>query len=152
LVFDPHETNPCSVTFEVTGNGASLHLNDSSAMKTTANPTGAIPFVWYNPSDTDPLADPVTIWVRPNYVTSGTTYDMTSNPGSGSDVINFNANPFISENGLIYAPEDNSIISGNGAASGVGQVVSWTITYSGSGTSLTQNFAGGSADRSRLVQ
>jgi len=152
LVFDPYETNPCSVTFEVSSNSASLHLNDSSDMRTTANPGGAIPFVWYNPSDTDPLADPVTVWVRPNYVTSGTTYDLTSNPGSGSNVISFSSNPLISENGLIYAPEDNTVISGNGSASGVGQVLTWTITYSGSGTSLTQNFAGGNADRSRLVQ
>jgi hypothetical protein len=138
--------------FSVTGNGAVLHLNDSSSMRTTANPTGSIPFAWYNPSDTDPLSDPVTVWVRPNYVTGGSSYSMSTMPNNGSNVVRFGAGPLISESGLIYAPEDNARIAGNGAASGVGQVVSWTVTYSGAGSSLTQNFAGGAADRSRLIQ
>jgi hypothetical protein len=152
LAFDPCETNPYSVTFEVSSTNATLHLNDSAAMKTTANPGGTIPFAWYNPSDTDPLNDPVTVWVRPNYVTGLATYSMSAVPGSGSHVVEFSSLPLISESGLIYAPEDNSKIVGNGGASGVGQVISWTITYSGAGSSLTQNFAGGAADRSRLIQ
>ena len=112
LVFDPLEGGPGCMSFEVSGNNQWLHLNDSVDMRSSKNPTGTIPFAWYNPSDTDPLADPVTIWVRPN-----SSYLMTGN-ASGSNVIKFSSNPNVFENGLIYGAQDNAQISGNGAANG----------------------------------
>lgn len=152
LVFDPLEGGPGCMSFDVSSSNATLEINNSVNMRSSANPSGTIPYAWYNPSDTDPLADPISVWVRPNYVTGGTSYNLTTVSSNGSNVVRFNSNPNVFENGLIYGPEDNAVISGNGSANGVGQVITWTITYSGSGTSLAQSFAGGSADRSRLIQ
>lgn len=152
LVFDPFESGPGCMTFEVTGSNAKLRLNNDPNMQSTLNPTGTIPFVWYNPSEDDPLAVPISVWVRPNYETGTNTYNMTNVTQNGSNVIRFGSSPDVQENGVIYGPEDNTVIAGNGTSNGVGQVITWTITYSGAGTSLAQNFAGGHAERPRLLQ
>ncbi len=48
--------------------------------------------------------------------------------------------------GVVYAPSDNSQVAGNSDPKGyVGQVVSWTITYSG-GSTLNQHFPGPTAN------
>lgn len=152
LVFDPFESGPGCMDFDVTGTNARLRLNNDPNMQSTLNPGGTIPFVWYNPTEDDQYADPVSVWVRPNYVTGTNTYNMTNVTHNGSSVIKFSSNPDVQENGVIYAPEDNTEIAGNGTSNGVGQVITWTITYSGAGTSLAQNFAGGHAERPRLLQ
>lgn len=44
--------------------------------------------------------------------------------------------------GVIYAPSDNVAVAGNSSTTGyVGQIISWTVTYSGGGT-LEQNYPG----------
>jgi len=43
--------------------------------------------------------------------------------------------------GTIYGPRDNVTIGGNGAQASTGQIIAWTITYSGT-TQLTQTYAG----------
>jgi Flp pilus assembly protein TadG len=43
--------------------------------------------------------------------------------------------------GTIYGPRDNVTVGGNGSQASTGQIIAWTITYSGT-TELTQTFAG----------
>jgi Carboxypeptidase regulatory-like domain/Putative Flp pilus-assembly TadE/G-like len=44
-------------------------------------------------------------------------------------------------NGILYGPKDNIAISGQGAQNSAGQIIGWTITYSG-GTTLYHRYAG----------
>lgn len=163
LIFDPNEHDP--ITFTVGGPGSNLKLNDSPCMITEASLPDAcvsgIPYVWYNPDDNDPdpHANPVSVWVRPNYVTVGSGsavsyYGIASSdyPHDGSNVIKLQAGSAVSEYGMIYGPEDNVIVAGGPAGTGVGQVIAWTITYSGSNSSLTETYPGQSRARPRLLQ
>ena len=43
--------------------------------------------------------------------------------------------------GTLYGPRDNVTVGGNGSQASTGQIIAWTITYSGT-TLLTQTFAG----------
>jgi hypothetical protein len=44
-------------------------------------------------------------------------------------------------NGILYAPQDNIKIGGQGAQASAGQIIGWTITYSGS-TNIFHRYAG----------
>lgn len=150
-VFDPRETGGAGkVQFNVSGSNALVALNDASVpggctMKWDPGQiSGTTAFKWYGYNQ--PFENPVTMWVRPNR--NGYTLIGSNN---GSNVIKFGANATLHEGGAIYAPEDNTTISGGPAGSGVGQIVSWTLTYSG-GTNITETYQGPSKIRSRLWQ
>jgi hypothetical protein len=63
---------------------------------------------------------------------------------SGSSVINMPGNGNLRVAGVVYAPSDNIKVDGNnsGTVGTIGQLVGWTITYSG-GASLNQTYPGG---------
>jgi Flp pilus assembly protein TadG len=148
LIFDPHESGGGTrVQMNVAGNGNTLNLNaDSCNMKSSPrNPGGTILYRWYG-YDASDFTNPISVWVRPNRI----VYDMTST-NNGSNVITMGSGATITENGVIYAPEDNTIVSGGPAGSGVGQIVSWTITYTG-GSNITESFQGPAKLRTRLYQ
>ena len=147
LIFDPYESGGTRVQMNVAGNGNTVNLNGSSCnMKSSpTNPSGTTLYRWYGYGASD-FTNPVSLWVRPNR--SG--YDVTST-NNGSNVITLGSGSTINENGVIYAPEDNTKVSGGPAGSGVGQIVSWTITYTG-GSNITEAFQGPAKLRTRLYQ
>lgn len=61
--------------------------------------------------------------------------------GPGTDVIKVNAGAGLAWNGVTYAPHDNVAIAGQPGHEGIGQLISWTFTFSG-GTEVTQTFDG----------
>ncbi len=63
---------------------------------------------------------------------------------TGSSVLNMPGNGNLHVAGVVYAPSDNVKIDGNnsGTVGTIGQLVAWTITYSG-GAHLTQTYPGG---------
>ncbi len=147
VILDPYETGGTRVQMNVAGNGNTLNLNANSCdMKTSpTNPLGATLYRWYGYGASD-FTNPISVWVRPNL--SG--YNMTST-NNGSNVITMGAGATINENGVIYAPQDNTQISGGPAGSGVGQIVAWTITYTG-GSDINETFQGQAKLRTRLYQ
>ena len=148
LIFDPYESGGGTrVQMNVAGNGNTLNLNATSCNMESSptNPSGTTLYRWYGYGASD-FTNPISVWVRPNRI----VYDMTST-NNGSNVITMGSGATISENGVIYAPEDNTIVAGGPAGSGVGQIVSWTITYTGS-SNITESFQGPAKLRTRLYQ
>lgn len=147
LIFDPNESGGSGIQMNVSGNGNTININATSCgMKSSpTNPGGTTPYLWYGYGAAD-FTNPISVWVRPN----GLGYNVTT-PGGGSNVIAMGAGSTINENGVIYAPEDNTKISGGPLGSGVGQIVSWTITYTG-GTFVSESFQGPAMIRTRLYQ
>jgi hypothetical protein len=145
-IFDPNESGGSRVQLNVGGAGNTLAINPTSCNMKIDQGNGAVgttPFVWYGYND--PFTNPVSIWVRK---TGG--YSLT-NPQSGSHVITMGSGSTIQENGVIYAPEDNTIVSGGPLGSGVGQIVAWTITYVGNST-IDETYQGPGLLRTRLWQ
>jgi Putative Flp pilus-assembly TadE/G-like len=149
-VFDPNEKGGSGkLKFNLSG-GASIYLNDLAmpggcTMKwDPGQKSGTTAYKWYGYNQ--PFQNPVTVWVRPNR----TTYDLTST-NNGSNVIVFAAGVTLHAGGAIYAPEDNSKIAGGPSGSGVGQIVAWTLTYSG-GSAITETSQVSPKDHSRLWQ
>lgn len=147
LILDPHESGGSRVQMNLAGNGNTININATSCdMRITpGHPSGATLYRWYGYGASD-FTNPISVWVRPNQ--SG--YNLTST-NNGSNVITFGAGATINENGVIYAPEDNTIVAGGPAGSGVGQIVSWTITYVG-GSNIIESFQGPAKLRTRLYQ
>ena len=147
VILDPYETGGTRVQMNVAGNGNTLNLNATScSMKSSpTNPSGATLYRWYGYGASD-FTNPISVWVRPNL--SG--YGMTST-NNGSNVITMGAGATINENGVIYAPQDNTQVSGGPFGSGVGQIVAWTITYTG-GSDINETFQGPAKLRTRLYQ
>ena len=147
LMFDPSGNTGSKTQLNTQGNGNTLSINGNACNMHSdpTNPSGTTDFKWYGFNAGD-YTNPVSIWVRPN----GVGYNITS-PNSGSTVINMGAGSAVGENGVIYAPEDNTKVSGGPAGSGVGQIVAWTITYVG-GSNITETFQGPGLLRTRLYQ
>jgi hypothetical protein len=146
-VFDPNENGASAAVQFLAGTGSVVKLNDPSipggcSMKydNGITLTAGTNYAWYG--DNAAFQNPVTMWVRPN--------GNYGNNGA-SDVITFTGQADLHEGGAIYAPADNTKISGGPSGSGVGQIVAWTITYSG-GTGITESFQGPATVRTRLWQ
>ncbi len=58
-----------------------------------------------------------------------------------SNVINITSGSGLAWDGVTYAPHDNVVLSGQPGHDGVGQLVSWTFTFSG-GTNVKQTYVG----------
>jgi len=69
---------------------------------------------------------------------------ITPNPCTGSSVITMPGNGQLSIGGVVYAPSDRVAVTGDNSLSvgTIGQIVAWTVTYSG-GAKLKQNYPGG---------
>lgn len=151
-IFDPNESGGSGkMQFNVSGSDAVVDLNDSHvpggcSMKydNGISVTGSTNYAWYGYNA--PFQNPVSVWVRPN----GDGYNMTGS-NNGSHVVQVTAGATLFEGGAIYGPQDNTAISGGPDGSGVGQIVAWTITYSG-GTDITETFQGPAQIRTRLWQ
>lgn len=149
LIFDPRvQGGGDKVQMNISGTGTELTLNRTSPSFTCdmrrvpGNPGGATPYVWYGGPDTD--TNPITVWVRP----TGNGYTTTGS-NSGSGVIKWNAGISTYEDGIIYGPQDNTQIAGQGAGAGVGQIIAWTIKYAG-GTEISESFQGPAQLKLRL--
>jgi Putative Flp pilus-assembly TadE/G-like len=148
LIFDPNESGGSGIQMNVAGYGNTININSTSCGMLSSPPHpggGTTPYPWYGYGAAD-FTNPISVWVRPNL--SG--YNVTT-PNSGSRVITMGAHATINENGVVYAPQDNTTIFGGPSGSGVGQIVAWTITYDG-GTSVTESFQGPALIRTRLYQ
>ncbi len=151
MIFDPDESGGSNVQMNVGGAGNTIQINTPTISSgcsmhySPGNPTGTTNYLWYGYNAAD-FTNPISVWVRPNR----NGYDMTGT-NNGSNVITLGAGSTIQENGVIYAPEDNTIVSGGPAGSGVGQIVAWTITYTGNST-INETFQGPAKLRTRLYQ
>lgn len=146
LIFDPDETGGSGVQMNIGGSGSSVSINGCPSMRSDpTNPTGTTNYLWYGYGAAD-YTNPLSLWVRPNRK----GYNVTSSSG-GSNVITMGSGSSINENGVIYAPEDNTGVAGGGAGSGVGQIVSWTITYQGNSI-ISEAFQGPAKLITRLLQ
>ena len=146
LIFDPYEIGGSRVQFNAGGNGNTININGGPGCTMRydpGNPSSGTPFVWYGFNQ--PYQNPVSMWVRPN-----STYSLTAT-NNGSNVITFTSGTTVNENGVVYAPQDNTTVSGGPSGSGVGQIVSWTITYTG-GTTINESYQGPGIIRTRLWQ
>lgn len=146
LIFDPDESGS-ALQFKAAGSNTTVNLNGGPGCTMhydPRHPGSGTDFKWYGFNQ--PYTNPVSMWVRPNR----NGYDLTST-NNGSNVITFDGNATVNENGAIYAPEDNTKISGGGGGSGVGQIVSWTITYTG-GTTINETYQGPGILRTRLLE
>ena len=151
LMFDPNESGATGkLQFRVPA-GNTVNINSDSycpggeTMKySPGSPSGTMPYRWYGYNS--PYTNPVSIWVRPN----GNGYDMAGS-NNGSHVINIMSGATINENGVIYGPQDNTTVSGGPSGSGVGQIVTWTITYTG-GSTINETYQGPAILKTRLFQ
>ncbi len=157
LIFDPYETGGSRIQFNAAGTGNAVDINAPDATNSVtcnmkSEPTNPNPpppvseFRWYGYAAAD-FTNPISIWVRP----TGAGYNLTSPSGSGSNVITLGAGTTINEDGVIYAPDDNTKVSGGPNGSGVGQIVAWTIEYVGN-SNITESFQGPAKIRGRLYQ
>jgi len=153
LMFDPNESGGSGRTVFTVPSGNTVNINSDAhcpngeTMKYSPGaPGGNMPYKWYGFNSPD--TNPVSVWVRPNLTAGG--YNMTGS-NNGSHVINVSAGATINENGVIYGPQDNTTISGGPSGSGVGQIVTWTITYTG-GTVINETYQGPGLLRTRLWQ
>lgn len=149
LIFDPRvQGGGNKIQMNISGTDTELTLNRTSPSffcdmrRVPDSPGGATSYVWYGGPDTD--TNPITVWVRP----TGNGY-ATTGSSSGSEVIKWNAGISTYEDGIIYGPQDNTQIAGQGAGSGVGQIIAWTIKYAG-GTEISESFQGPAQLKLRL--
>jgi hypothetical protein len=70
---------------------------------------------------------------------------------ANTDVIKVNAGAALSWNGLMYAPHDNVVLSGQPTHDAIGQFVSWTFKLDG-GTTVRQTYDGPDSALPRLVE
>lgn len=123
--------------------GGAMDLNRGLGVGGTAQPLGGWTSKGYSPYKTasgkwvyDGSVDGVGVAV---YVLKPAQAGISAS--GGTNVIQVNAGAALAWTGLTYAPNDNVAISGQPTHDGVGQLVSWTFTFSG-GTSVTQTFSG----------
>jgi len=112
------------------GNGGALFLNSASA--------GGLetPALW----DTQDFRhdQPISIWIEQ---TGCNPLAPGANGCSGSDVFKMSAGANLSVRGIIFGPNDNMTIAGQGDQFGTGEVWAWTLEYKG-GSVLTQEYEG----------
>ena len=151
LMFDPDETGGGGRTVFTVPSGNTVNINSDAQCPngetmeySPGAPSGTMAYKWYGYNSPD--TNPVSVWVRPNL----NGYNMTGS-NSGSHVINVLSGATINENGVIYGPQDNTTISGGPSGSGVGQIVTWTVTYTG-GTTINETYQGPGLLRTRLWQ
>ena len=160
LMFDPNEQGGSGRTVFTVPAGNTVNINSDEFSTPSGDkhcPNGEVmryspgslgggtAYKWYGYNSPEE-SNPVSVWVRPNL----NGYTMTGS-NNGSHVINVSAGATINENGVIYGPQDNTTISGGPTGSGVGQVVAWTITYTG-GTFINETYQGPGLLRTRLFQ
>jgi len=84
------------------------------------------------------------------YVAKPSQYGIAT-VDANPDVIKINAGAALSWNGLMYAPHDNVILSGQPTHDAIGQFVSWTFKLDG-GTTVRQTYDGPDSALPRLVE
>lgn len=129
--------------------------NGNAAMP--AIPTGASKFSAWTTKGTTPWSvaagSPVTsTWTTPPTGEVGMAfYIRRAGVGSYTSVFNMSGTSPLMFLGVLYGPQDNVGISGRGVQAAVGQIISWTITYTG-GTQITQIFDGPADAKSYLLE
>ena len=92
-----------------------------------------------------------TTWTTPSTSEVGIAFYVRRNGSAYTSVFNMSGTSPLMFLGVLYGPQDNIAISGRGVQAAVGQIVSWTITYSG-GTQITQVFDGPADAKSYLLE
>jgi hypothetical protein len=78
----------------------------------------------------------------PNACFSGTNPDNTNCRPVQNHIVKFTAGKLVQIAGVIYGPSDNMNITGGSSQTGfVGQIVSWSVVYTG-GSTLSQSYPG----------
>jgi hypothetical protein len=78
----------------------------------------------------------------PNACFSGTNPDNTDCRPVQNHIVKFTAGKLVQIAGVIYGPSDNMNITGGSSQTGfVGQIVSWSVVYTG-GSTLSQSYPG----------
>ena len=75
--------------------------------------------------------------------------DLT--PDANTDMVQVNAGAALSWQGVMYAPHDNIVLSGQPLHDAIGQFISWTVKLAG-GTTVTQTYDGPGESAPRLVE
>lgn len=121
-----------------------LNMGGETCTADTCRATPAIDFAG-NPVQT-PQGLAITMEVgRDNNCFSGNTpiNDANCNLNAVDSTISIAGNALVQVAGVLYGPSDNMQISGSSTQGGfVGQLISWTVSYSG-GSTLTQEYPGG---------
>ena len=74
------------------------------------------------------------------------TDPVNTNACDGYKTVTLGGSGSLNVAGVIYAPSDNVAVAGNSATAGfVGQIIAWTVTYSGQGK-LNQDYPGGAGN------
>ena len=94
-------------------------------------------------------ADNSTVGIAVYVVTPAQLGDPTAD--ANTDMVQVNAGAALSWQGVLYAPHDNIILSGQPLHDAIGQFISWTFKLAG-GTTVTQTYDGPGETAPRLVE
>ena len=91
-------------------------------------------------------------WIAPGSRERGVAFYVRRAPGSTHTAIfNMSGTSPILFLGILYGPTDNVNISGAGVPAAVGQIIGWTVSYSGN-TTITQIWDGPDDTRAYLLE
>ncbi|MBI2777533.1 MAG: hypothetical protein HYX57_09790 [Chloroflexi bacterium] len=99
----------------------------------------------YSANNSDTSAVGVAVYV----VTPAQMGDNTSD--ANTDMVQINAGAALSWQGVLYAPRDNIVLSGQPLHDAIGQFISWTVKLAG-GTTVIQTYDGPGESAPRLVE
>lgn len=91
-----------------------------------------------------------TSWVSPGVSEVGIAI-FVRRSATPTTVFNMSGSSPLLFNGILYGPDDNVGISGSGTQAAVGQIIGWTVTYSGN-TVIEQIYDGPDDARSFLLE
>jgi hypothetical protein len=122
-----------------------LNAGDFSCSTDPCRASAAIDFAGQPVKTTDGLALTIEV-TRDNSCFNGTDpYDDANSHGcnvTGNTTVGLAGSGTIGIGGVIYGPSDNMRINGNSSQRGfVGQIISWSVTYTG-GSTLDQSYPG----------
>lgn len=94
---------------------------------------------------------PTTTWTTPGAQEVGIAFYVLRNGSSISNLFNMSGTSPLLFRGILYGPQDNVNISGVGTQAAVGQIIGWTVRYTGN-AAIKQTFDGPAEARSLLLE
>lgn len=135
--------------------GGGIVLNVGNADITTI-PSGAWKYGAWTTKGNTPWSAAVgspgtTSWATPGTQEVGVAFYVRRNGASITNIFNMSGTTPLLFRGILYGPQDNVSISGGSTQAAVGQIVGWTVRYTGN-TTIEQVFDGPSEARSFLLE
>jgi len=116
------------------GSGATMRLNLGSG---TPIPPQPIPPQWTTPSGT-----PISLYLVPRHAgTNPLKPTGTTISGGETSIVNWTSGATLEWAGYVYGPADNMTLTGQPGNNNIGQLVCWTVKFSG-GATFIQKFNG----------